>query len=53
VYDLYTKSTEMMSETISREILKSKCKRYYFAHYDLYETPDDEDECHKNLTYLK
>jgi len=53
VYDLDFKSTEVIYKQFSREILKSKCKRFYFSNYDLDEMADDEDECGKNLTYLK
>jgi len=46
-------STEVMYKTISRDILKSKRKHYYFSNYNIDEIADDEDECGKNLTYLK
>lgn len=42
-----------MYKTISKKILKLKSKPYYFANYELDEMADDEDECGKDLNYLK
>lgn len=43
----------MMYKTNTRGILKLKRKPYYFANYDFDEMADDEDDCGKNLTYIK
>jgi len=42
-----------MYKTNARRILKLRRKPYYFANYDFDEMADDEDDCGKNLTYLK
>eukprot|EP00102_Acyrthosiphon_pisum_P008719 XP_003245730.1 PREDICTED: pre-mRNA-splicing factor CWC22 homolog [Acyrthosiphon pisum] len=52
VYDLDFKYTEIIYKTISREILKSKRKRYHFSNYDTDEMADDEDECETETDML-
>lgn len=53
MYDLDFRSNEIIYKIRSKEILKSIRKTYYFSNYNIDEFADDEDECGKNLTYLK
>lgn len=50
VFDLDFKSNEIIFKTNAKQILKEKCKVYYFSNYDFDENmADDEDDGGKNL----